>query len=153
MGTHFLSKEKAAENAKWLIVDAEGVPLGRVATTVAALLRGKHKTTFSRHVISGDFVIVLNASKVVFTGNKAEGKLYRHHTQYPGGLKEIPAGKLLEKNPTRVIERAVKGMLPKEGKLTHQAFKRLKIYKDSAHPHAAQMPEVVDFKSRVLPKR
>lgn len=151
MGTHFQSKEDADRDAKWLVVDAEGIPLGRVATTVAGLLRGKHKTSFTKHVNGGDFVVVLNAAKVVFTGNKLEGKLYRHHTQYPGGLREVPAGKYLAKNPEGVIEKAVRGMLPK-GALAHQTLRRLKVYRDANHPHAAQLPQAVEFKTKVLPK-
>src|ERR1700741_4379971 len=112
MRTTFMAKGHEVER-KWLVVDAEGQTLGRLASEVAAILRGKHKPTFTPNVDTGDFVIVINADKIHLTGNKLEGKLYRHHTMFAGGLKTRTAGEMLEKYPTRMIELAVKGMLPK----------------------------------------
>jgi large subunit ribosomal protein L13 len=123
----------------WWVVDAEGLTLGRLSTTVADRLRGKHKPTFTPFLDVGDHVIVLNASKVVLTGQKREQKLYRRHSGYPGGLTEIKAGVMLERHPTRVIEHAVRGMLPK-GPLGRQLFRKLKVYAGPEHPHAAQKP-------------
>lgn len=139
MRTQFKSKEEAQADRKWLLVDAAGAPVGRVASEVAALIRGKHKTSYAPHVDSGDFVVVVNAEKVAFTGKKLEKKIYYHHTQYIGGLKSIKAGDLLESHPERVIERAVRGMLPK-GNLGHQMIGKLKVYAGSEHPHKAQEP-------------
>ena len=125
---------------QWWVVDLEGKTVGRVATEIARVLRGKHKPTFTPHVDTGDFVICLNADKVVFTGNKTDAKIYYRHSGYPGGLKEINARELLAKQPEMVISMAVKGMLPKT-KLGRQIFKKLKVYTGSEHPHQAQQPE------------
>lgn len=126
---------------KWYVVDATDVVLGRLASHVATLLRGKHKPTFAPHVDTGDFVIVINAEKVALSGAKlADKKAYRH-SGFPGGIKAVSYGTLLAKNPTRVIEKAVKGMLPKNS-LAAQQFHKLKVYAGPDHPHAAQKPEV-----------
>jgi large subunit ribosomal protein L13 len=130
---------------KWFFVDAEGKRLGRLATEVATLLRGKHKPTFTPHVDCGDYVIVINAEKIELTGNKWDDKKYYRHSRYPGGLKTTTA-KVLNKNfPERMIEFAVKGMLPK-GKLGRAMFKKLFVYAGAEHKHAAQQPEVYELK-------
>lgn len=140
MSTVFVSAEAARESSKWWVIDASGVPVGRLATEAAHLIRGKHKATFTPNVDGGDFVVVLNADKVVLTGNKGETKIYRHYTGYPGGLKEVPGARMLQDRPEMAIERAVRGMLP-EGILGHRLLGKLKIYTGSEHPHAAQSPE------------
>ncbi|SDS81030.1 50S ribosomal protein L13 [Paraoerskovia marina] len=124
----------------WYIVDATDVVLGRLASHVATLLRGKHKATFAPHVDGGDFVIVINADKVALSGNKREQKLAYDHSGYPGGLKAVPYGELLEKHPERAVERAVKGMLPKT-RLGNAQYGKLKVYAGTEHPHAAQQPK------------
>ncbi|MCP1146438.1 50S ribosomal protein L13 [Lysinibacillus endophyticus] len=139
MRTTFLAKGQEVER-KWLVVDAEGQTLGRLASEVASILRGKHKPTFTPNVDTGDFVIVINADKIHLTGNKLEDKLYRHHTMFAGGLKTRTAGEMLEKYPTRMIELAVKGMLPKNS-LGRKMFGKLHVYAGAEHPHAAQKPE------------
>jgi len=128
------------QDPKWFLVDAEGRTLGRLATVVASHLRGKHRPTFAPNYDHGDHVIVVNASKVVLTGNKKEDKMYRRHTGYPGGIREITAGKLLATRPERVIESAVQGMLPKNS-MGRKLITKLKVYAGSEHPHAAQKPE------------
>jgi large subunit ribosomal protein L13 len=138
----FMAKATDVER-KWYVVDAQNRALGRVATEVARLLRGKHKPIFTPHVDSGDFVIVINAGKVLLTGNKAQQKFYYRHSGYPGGLKAISYGELLQKNPRKVMELAVKGMLP-HNTLGRAMFKKLKVYPGSQHPHAAQKPEQWD---------
>ncbi|QCX33871.1 50S ribosomal protein L13 [Caloramator sp. E03] len=130
---------------KWYVVDAEGKTLGRMASQIAAILRGKHKPTYTPNVDTGDFVIVINAEKVVLTGNKLEDKLYRHHSLYPGGLKETPYKKLLQTKPELAIEEAVRRMLPK-GPLGRKMFKKLKVYRGPVHNHEAQKPEVLELK-------
>jgi len=124
---------------EWWVVDAEGMTLGRLATAVASRLRGKHKPSFTPYLDTGDHVIVVNADKVMLSGNKLQDKVYRRHSGYPGGLKEIAAGELLAKHPTRLVEFAVKGMLPK-GPLGRQMFRKLKVYVGPNHPHDAQQP-------------
>ena len=126
----------------WLLVDAQGETLGRLATQIAHLLRGKHKPTWSPHVDGGDFVIVVNASGVELTGRKAQQKIYYRHTGYPGGLKETPYRIMLAKHPERVIKFAVKGMLPKS-RLGRRMLKKLYVYGGPMHPHAAQQPRPV----------
>ena len=128
----------------WYVIDATDVVLGRLASQAATLLRGKHKATFAPHVDGGDFVIVINAEKVALTGAKATDKMVYRHSGYPGGLSAIPIGELLEKNPQRVIENAVKGMLPKN-KLAAQQLSHLKVYAGSEHPHAAQQPQAFEI--------
>jgi large subunit ribosomal protein L13 len=132
---------KAGEiDKKWIVIDAEGVVLGRLATIVANRLRGKHKPTFTPHMDMGDHVIVVNARKIQMTGNKRADKVYYRHTGYPGGIKAVTAGKLLEgKHPERVIRKAVERMMP-GGPLKRQQLTHLRIYADAAHPHEAQQP-------------
>ena len=124
----------------WHVIDAAGVPLGRLASQVAQLLRGKHKPTFAPHVDTGDFVIVINAGKVALTGNKRQTKVAYRHSGYPGGLKQVGYEELLTKRPEKAIELAVKGMLP-HNKLARQIIKKLKVYPGAEHPHAAQQPK------------
>jgi len=126
--------------ATWHVIDATDVVLGRLAAQVATLLRGKHKATFAPHVDGGDFVIVINADKVALTGNKRTSKLAYRHSGYPGGLRATPIGELLEKRPERVIETAVRGMLPKTT-LGRGQLSKLKVYAGPEHPHAAQKPQ------------
>ena len=124
---------------RWVVIDANGLTLGRLATSVATLIRGKHKPDFTPHMGNGDFVIVINAEKIVVTGGKLDGKVYTHYTGYPGGLKSETARTAIAKHPERVIERAVYGMLPK-GRLGRRLHTHLKVYKGEAHPHSAQQP-------------
>lgn len=126
---------------KWFVVDAEGVPIGRLAGQVAQILRGKHKPTFSYHVDTGDFVIVVNADKAVWTGTKGKELLY-WHTGWPGGIRNISREDMLASKPERLIEKVVWGMLPK-GRLGRQIVKKLKVYSGPEHPHAAQNPETL----------
>jgi len=129
----------------WHVVDADGVTLGRLATAVANLLRGKNKPTFTPHVDTGDFVIVINADKVAVTGKKLTDKVYRHHTGWPGGFRQIKLNKLLAEKPIRVVEKAVFGMLP-HTKLGAAQYKKLKVYPGAQHPHAAQAPTPYEIK-------
>lgn len=136
---------KATEiDHKWLIIDAEGQTLGRMATAIASRLRGKHKAEFTPHVDTGDYVVVVNAEKVRVTGNKAKDKMYYSHSGYPGGLKSIPFEKLIDKSPEKVIKLAVKGMLPKNP-LGRSMFKKLKVYAGAKHPHEAQQPQALQL--------
>lgn len=135
----FSAKEKDVERA-WHVIDLEGQTVGRAASVIASLLRGKHKPIFTPHVDCGDFVVCINADKVVFTGNKLGDKMYRRHSGYPGGLAEISAEELMAKKPERVIEYAVQGMLPKNS-LGRKIIKKLKIYTGDEHPHDAQQPK------------
>ena len=129
---------KASEiKREWHVIDASGKVLGRLATQIARLLMGKHKPIFSPNLDTGDFVVVINAEKVQVTGNKAKQKVYYRHSGYPGGLKSITLEKMMSTNPTRVIEHAVKGMLP-HNRLGAKIFKKLKVYAGDAHPHLAQ---------------
>lgn len=137
----YMAKKREIQR-KWHLIDANGKTLGRLASRVATLLRGKHKPTFTPHVDTGDFVVVVNAGKVSLTGKKWKEKLYIHHSGYPGGLKSISAEKLKEKKPRRLITMAVQGMLPKN-KLGRKLLKKLKVYDGEAHPHQAQQPEVL----------
>ncbi len=130
---------------KWYIIDAADKPLGRLATEVAQLLRGKHKVIFTPHVDTGDHVIVINAEKVILTGKKPEQKIYARHSGYPGGLKTMTYAKLLKEKPELAIEKAVKGMLP-HNRLGSVIFKKLKVYKGTEHPHQAQLPELWEVK-------
>ncbi|ABF46029.1 MULTISPECIES: 50S ribosomal protein L13 [Deinococcus] len=130
----------------WVVVDAAGVPLGRLATLVASRIRGKHRPDFTPNIIQGDFVVVVNAEKVVLTGNKLDGKVYTRYTGYQGGLKTETARQALAKHPERVIEHAVFGMLPKgrQGRALHS---RLKVYAGTTHPHAAQKPQQLEVRT------
>ena len=134
----------ATVERKWLVIDASGKTLGRLATEVAKLLRGKHKPTYTPFVDTGDYVIVINASEMVLTGNKLDKKMYRYHTGYAGGLKETTYRNLMAKNPEKALEIAVKGMLPKNS-LGRQMFKKLKVYAGAEHEQAAQKPEAYTF--------
>ncbi|NLY08345.1 MAG: 50S ribosomal protein L13 [Tissierellia bacterium] len=136
---------KASEiERKWYVIDATDKPLGRLATEVAMILQGKRKPIYTPHLDTGDHVIVVNADKVKLTGRKWEQKYYRYHTGYAGGLKEVQYEQLREKHPDRVIELAVKGMLPKNS-LGRQMYRKLKVYAGSEHPHEAQQPEVFEL--------
>ena len=128
----------------WYVIDATDVVLGRLATHVATLLRGKHKPTFAPHVDGGDFVIVINAGKVALSGNKREQKMAYNHSGYPGGLRAVAYGDLLDKHPERAVEKAVRGMLPKTT-LGRAQFGKLKVYAGAEHPHAAQQPQAVEL--------
>jgi large subunit ribosomal protein L13 len=138
----FMAKEHEVERT-WWVVDATDRPLGRLATQVAVLLRGKHKPIFTPHCDTGDHVIVINADRVALTGNKREELIYRH-SQYPGGLKSVTRGQMLEKTPARLVERTVKGMLP-HNRLGADQYRKLKVYAGPNHPHEAQKPKPYDF--------
>ena len=140
MGT-FSAKTHEVER-KWYVVDAAGRPLGRLASQVAHRLRGKHKAIFTPHVDTGDFIIVVNAEKVGLTGNKREKKVYYRHTGYPGGIRSTTFEKMIAEKPTRVIEKAVKGMLPR-GPLGRAMYRKLRVYAGPGHQHAAQQPEIL----------
>ena len=139
----FIAKPAEVER-KWYVIDAEGKTLGRLASEVASILRGKKKPTYTPHVDCGDYVIVINAEKVEVTGKKRKEKIYKRHTGYPGGLREITFEKLQAKKPEEIIRHAVKGMLP-DGKLGRQMYKKLKVYAGPEHAHAAQKPEKWEF--------
>ena len=136
--------KKESIDHQWYLVNAEGKILGRLATKLANLLRGKNKPIFTPHVDTGDFVVVVNAKKVVLTGKKMKDKIYYHHTGHPGGIRETSAEKLLAKKPTEVIRIAVKGMLPKTS-LGRQMLRKLKVYAGPSHPHEAQSPVSLDI--------
>ncbi|CDK01806.1 50S ribosomal subunit protein L13 [Microbacterium sp. C448] len=132
---------KAGEiQREWLIIDATDVVLGRLASHAAALLRGKHKPTFTNHMDTGDFVIIVNADKVALTGQKLEKKKAYRHSGYPGGLKSVTYGELMDKNPERAVEKAIRGMLPKNS-IGRAQLGKLKVYRGAEHPHAAQQPK------------
>ena len=131
---------------KWLLVDAEGKTLGRLATQVATVLRGKHKPIYTPHMDTGDFIVVTNVDKIRVTGNKADDKLYHRHSTYPGGIYTTNFSKLQAKHPRRVLEMAVKGMLPK-GPLGYAMLKKLKVYAGTTHPHAAQLPKTLEIRA------
>ncbi|MGD1945383.1 MAG: 50S ribosomal protein L13 [Croceivirga sp.] len=139
-----ISANKATVNKEWLLVDAEGQTLGRLASKVAKILRGKYKTNFTPHVDCGDNVIVINAEKVQLSGNKMEEKTYLRYTGYPGGQRSTTAGELLNKHPERLIEKSVKGMLPKN-KLGAELFRNLKVYAGNEHNHDAQKPKAINL--------
>ncbi len=128
----------------WFVIDAEGKTLGRMATEIARRLRGKHKAEYTPHVDTGDYIVVINAEKVTVTGAKAQNKMYYSHSGYPGGIKEINFEKLQAKKPEMIIEKAVKGMLPR-GPLGRAMFRKLKVYAGAEHNHAAQQPQVLDI--------
>lgn len=142
----FMAKESAIER-KWFIVDAAGKAVGRVAAEVAKVLRGKNKPIFTPHADIGDHVIVINAAKVSFTGRKLTQKTYFRHSGYVGGAKYVTADKMLATHPTRVLEHAIKGMLPKN-RLGADMYRKLKVYAGAEHPHAAQKPEVLEINVR-----
>lgn len=140
----YIAKPETVER-KWYVIDADGVVLGRLASQVALMLRGKHKPTFTPHVDTGDYIIVVNTDKIAMTGRKLDQKIYYHHSGYPGGLKETRYRDLLANKSEFALKKAVRGMLPK-GPLGNKMFKKLKVYAGAEHPHAAQQPEVFDMK-------
>ncbi len=139
-----ISTRPADVDHQWFVVDASGKTLGRMATVIAARLRGKHKPEFTPHVDTGDFIVVVNADKVHVTGNKGRDKIYHHHTGFPGGLRSITFDKLMVRAPTRAVESAVKGMLPKNP-LGRAMARKLKVYAGAEHPHAAQQPQALEI--------
>jgi len=141
MNTYSARKEDVARD--WYLVDAEGKALGRLAAEIAKRLRGKHKPVYTPHIDTGDFIVVVNADKIALTGKKLTDKIYYHHTGYPGGLKSVTAGKLLEEKPEDLLTDAVKGMLPKNS-LGRQMLKKLKVYRGDRHPHKAQMVKLLE---------
>ena len=147
MSTYFPSGAGLAQNRKWLVVDAAGKTVGHLASEVAQILTGKRNPKWTPFMDVGDHVIVVNASKAVFTGSKATGKVYRWHTLYPGGIREKSVTEMFAKNPERVVELAVKGMLPKN-KLGKAMAKKLKVYASADHPHTAQRPQPFELPSR-----
>jgi len=142
MGTYSAKPQDIKQD--WFIVDATDKVLGRVATEIAHRLRGKHKTIYTPHMDTGDFIVVVNVEKLRVTGNKAEDKLYHRHTGYPGGLYTTNFNKLQAKHPERILQKAVKGMLPK-GPLGYAMIKKLKVYAGGTHPHAAQQPQALEI--------
>jgi large subunit ribosomal protein L13 len=141
------AKKETVEN-KWIIIDAEGVVVGRLASYVAKRLRGKHRADFTPHVDTGDHIVVINAGKAVLTGRKATREVYYRHTGFPGGIKETTAQKIWDgKHPERVFEMAVKRMMPRESPLSRDQYAKLRVYAGKDHPHEAQKPEAVDFKA------
>lgn len=143
MRTTYMAKASDISR-KWYVVDATDVPLGRLSTVVANILRGKHKPTYTPHVDTGDNVIIVNASNVKLTGKKASDKIYSRHSGHPGGLKQVSAGELLERKPERLVELSIKGMLP-SNKLGRKQIKKLHVYADAEHKHTAQQPEALDI--------
>nr|WP_286313840.1 50S ribosomal protein L13 [Mammaliicoccus lentus] len=135
----FMANE-ANIDRKWFVVDAEGETLGRLSSEIVSILRGKHKATYTPHVDTGDNVIIINADKIYLSGNKEQDKIYYRHSNHPGGIKSISAGELKEKNPVRLLETSIKGMLP-NNKLGEKQGKKLFVYAGAEHPHAAQQPE------------
>ena len=143
----YMAKKNEVER-KWVVLDATDVPLGRLSTVAASILRGKTKPTYTPHVDTGDFVIIINAENVKLTGKKETDKMYHHHSGYVGGLKSISAGELRKKNPERLVELSIKGMLP-DNRLGRQQLKKLHVYRGSEHKHAAQQPEVLDIQELI----
>ena len=141
-----VSAKKEEVERQWFVVDVQGLVLGRVATKVASVLRGKHKPIYTPHVDTGDFVVIINAEKIQLTGNKLDDKIYYHHSGYPGGLKAVTAGKLLKTKPGDVITNAVKGMLPKNP-LGRSMITKMKVYAGPDHPHKAQNPVALEIKA------
>ena len=139
-----ISAKKESVSREWYVVDATDKTLGRLSTAIANRLRGKHKPEYTPHVDTGDYIVVVNAEKIRVTGNKTTDKVYHHHTGYPGGIKSITFDKLIDKAPERVIEKAVKGMMPKN-KLSRSMMSKLKIYAGNEHPHSAQQPMPLDI--------
>jgi large subunit ribosomal protein L13 len=150
MRTQVTRSAKPAEvTHKWIVVDAEGAVVGRLASFIALRLRGKHRADFTPHVDVGDHVIVVNAEKAALTGRKLDQKIYYWHTGYPGGIKERTAGKVLSgKHPERVVEKAVERMMPKDSPLARKQMAKLRVYPGPEHPHEAQKPETIDFKGK-----
>jgi large subunit ribosomal protein L13 len=144
--TYMAKPDEARKNQQWHVVDAEGKTLGRLATQVAKIIMGKHKPTFTPHVDTGDYVVVVNASKINVTGKRMTEKMYVRHSQYSGGFKQINLRDLLQTKPERVVKDAVWGMIPK-GRLGHKMIKKLKVYGGAEHEHAAQKPKVLELKA------
>lgn len=144
MKNSYMQKKETVER-NWYVIDATDIPLGRLASRVAIMLRGKHKATYTPHIDCGDYIIITNASKVKLTGNKLDKKLYYNHSGYTGGLRVRTAKTMLEKYPVEMIERAVKGMLP-NGRLGRAMYKKLFVYEGETHPHMAQKPQVYEIK-------
>ncbi|QYR22207.1 50S ribosomal protein L13 [Paenibacillus sp. sptzw28] len=144
MRTTYMAKPNEVER-KWYVIDAEGKTLGRLASEAASLIRGKHKPEFTPHVDTGDFVVVINAEKIVLTGKKLQNKMYYRHSMYPGGLKVTSAQDMIKNKPIRVLEQAIYGMLPKN-RLGDKMKMKLKVYAGSEHPHQAQNPEVYELR-------
>jgi large subunit ribosomal protein L13 len=142
MKSYAAKKEEVQRN--WYVVDAADKPAGRLAAAIANTLRGKNKPTYTPNVDTGDFVVVVNAEKIKLTGNKEDKKIYRDYTGYANGLRETPARRIRQKNPTRIIRQAVRGMLPKN-RLSRSSFKRLKVYAGPTHPHEAQQPQPLEM--------
>ena len=142
MSTRFLTADEMSASDKWYVIDAADQVLGRVATKAATILIGKHRPRYAPFLVTGDHVVIINAEKIKLTGEKLDSKVYRHHTLYPGGLRQISARKVFESRPERVIREAVLGMLPKN-KLRKRMVKRLKVYLNAQHPHTAQQPEAM----------
>ncbi len=142
MGTYQMKREEALAQRQWYIVDAQGKVLGRLATEVARVLRGKHKPSFSPHIDGGDFVIIVNAGRVSLTGKKLEQKIYYRHSEYPGGLRASTAKHILGTKPNSIVQLAVKGMLPKN-RLGRELLRKLKVYPGPEHPHQAQKPQLL----------
>ncbi len=142
--TSYMQKRETVDR-KWYVMDATDVPLGRLASKAAHILRGKHKATYTPHIDCGDYIVIINAEKVKLTGNKLENKKYYSHSSYPGGLRERTAKEMLEKYPEEMVEKAIKGMLP-HNRLGRQMYKKLFVYTGSEHPHMAQKPEVMEVK-------
>src|SRR5215468_5600547 len=145
MSTRFLTSGEMSALDKWYVIDAANQVLGRVATKAATILTGKHRPQYAPFLVSGDHVVIVNADKIKLTGQKLDNKVYRHHTLYPGGLRQVAARRVYESKPDRMIREAVLGMLPKN-KLRKRMVKRLKVYLNNQHPHAAQQPEVLKLK-------
>jgi large subunit ribosomal protein L13 len=142
-----ISAKKESVEHKWWVIDAQGQAVGRLAVEIARRLRGKHKPIYTPHIDTGDYIIVVNVEKILLTGNKLEQKIYYKHSGYPGGLKTMKAKNLLQRKPERVLEHAVKGMLPKN-RLGRRMYKKMKIYTGPNHPHEAQQPGVFTLKQR-----
>ena len=140
----YMQKKETVER-KWYVIDATDMPLGRLASPVASILRGKNKATYTPHIDCGDYVIIINAEKVKLTGNKLTDKIYYSHSRYAGGLRERTAKEMIERYPVEMVEKAVKGMLP-HNRLGRACFKKLFVYKGENHPHMAQKPEVLELK-------
>lgn len=144
MKSSYIAKPNEVER-KWYVVDVNGLALGRAASQIASILRGKNKPVYTPHVDTGDYVIVVNAEKILLTGKKMDQKVFRHHSLYPGGLKEMSYKEAIERNPEKVFEEAVRRMLP-HGPLGRQMFRKLKVYKGTEHNHEAQKPEVLELR-------
>ena len=139
-----MNKQEALSQRRWYVVDAQGMVLGRMATAIANVLRGKHKPTYTPNQDAGDFVVVINAQAVKVTGTKLEKKVYFRHTEYPGGIRERTAAEMLQQKPEQLVKLAVRGMLPKN-RLSRKLINKLKVYPGSEHPHDAQKPEALEF--------